>query len=235
MFRRFSAEDGFRSFRKNLKVNLMLQYLNLEKIRQSQLIKEPYPFTIIESCIHPEKLTEICKDFPPITQGGSFPLSHITCVGGFANFIKELQSDDFRNCLAEKFTMDLQDKPSVITVRGYSRTKEGQVHTDSKSKLITVLFYFNQTWTEQGGRLRVLNSNRLDDYKAEIAPLAGNCLIFKVTDNCWHGHLPFIGSRRSIQFNFVTNESAAGSHLLRHRLSAKLKSWFNINHACIAR
>lgn len=202
-------------------------YLDLEKIRQAPLLQEPYPFAIIENCIHREKLTEVCQDFPALTKGGSFPLSHVSCVGGFAKFVEELASEDFRSCLAEKFNMDLADKPRVITVRGYSRTREGQVHTDSKSKLITALFYFNSTWSFPGGRLRVLNSNNIEDTKAEVAPLAGNCLIFKVTDNCWHGHLPYIGLRRSIQFNFVTNDAAAESHLLRHRVSAKLKNLFS--------
>ena len=46
----------------------------------------------------------------------------------------------------------------MFTARGWRRPKDGKAHTDSKSKIITVLLYLNPApWTPSGGRLRLLN------------------------------------------------------------------------------
>jgi len=48
-------------------------------------------------------------------------------------------------------------------------------------------------------------------------------VIFRVTDNCWHGHKPVVGKRLSLQMNYLIGEAAKGKHQFFHRLSAKLK------------
>ena len=40
----------------------------------------------------------------------------------------------------------------------------------------------------------------------EVPPTEGTLLAFKRADNSWHGHKPFAGERRVIQFNWVTSE-----------------------------
>lgn len=207
---------------------LATNYLNLDKLLTGKVTTNPYPHMIIENFISPEKIMAICEDFPNINQPGSFSLSDIPCEGEFANLISALKSPDFRNGIAKQFSIDLANRPITITARGYSRDeRDGRVHTDSKSKLITVLIYFNPIWAVAGGRLRLLNSNNIDDYYAEVPPTAGTCLIFKVTDNCWHGYTPYTGIRHAIQLNFVANEQSANYQLLHHRLSAKLKALKN--------
>jgi hypothetical protein len=203
-------------------------YLALDTIRNSPITEDPYPHVVIDNFLRPEKLNAVCHDFPNIVEGGSFNLSQVNCQGAFARFIEELESPAFRDCVAAKFAMDLTDKPSLITLRGYSRSKDGRIHTDTKSKLITVLIYLNPEWSAASGKLRVLNSNQMEDYKVEVSPVAGTCLMFKVTDNCWHGYPAFEGTRRSIQLNFLENDAAINSHLLRHNISAKFKGLKNI-------
>lgn len=200
------------------------QYLDLDKLKSTAVSAAPYPHMVLQNFIHSEKIKTVCRDFPNVKQPGSFPLANVDCFGEFARVIAELESPDFRRCIEEKFAVDLADRPTMITVRGYSRLqRDGRIHTDSKSKRITVLIYFNETWTASGGKLRILRSNNMDDCHVEVPPIAGNCIIFKVTDNCWHGYPDFQGTRRAIQLNFVDSETAKQQHLFRHRLSAKLK------------
>ena len=69
--------------------------------------------------------------------------------------------------------------------------------SSTKSKLVTVLLYLNEDWPHEAGRLCILNNGTdLENYVDEIVPLLGRCLIFKVTDNCWHGHKPLVADRR---------------------------------------
>jgi len=152
-------------------------------------------------------------------------LSRVALKREFAQLISELEGADFRNCIAEKFAVDLTNRPTTITLRGYSRDKrDGLIHADSKSKPITVLLYFNPTWTARNGRLRVLNSEHMEDCHVEVPPTAGTRLIFKVTYNCWCGYPSFEGIRRAIQLNYLVSQKAAHHDLLHHRLSAKKKA-----------
>jgi len=112
----------------------------------------------------------------------------------------------------------------MFTVRGNCRLKDGQIHTDSETKIITVLLYMNPSWENQtGGRLRVLNSNNIDDIKSEISPNVGTLLIFKRSDHSYHGHLPFEGPRKVIQMNWVTDQKVVDKEQKRHRWSAIFK------------
>ncbi len=108
----------------------------------------------------------------------------------------------FREAFEEKFGIDLTGRPTVITVRGRCDLSDGKIHTDSKSKIITVLIYMNETWAQPGGRLRLLRSaTDLNNIIVEVPPVAGTLLAFKRSHNSWHGHESFSGERRVIQFN----------------------------------
>jgi len=197
----------------------------LEALRAAQVSATPYPHALIPQLLRPERVEAVVADFPDIRTGGSFNLSDVECRGAFAALIGELESDAFRDCLAQKFDLDLAGKPVIITLRGYSRAKgDGHVHTDAKSKVITVLIYLNPTWVADTGRLRLLKSRKLEDAFAEVPPTAGSAVIFKVTENAWHGYLPFEGVRRSIQLNFVRSGASAARHQWLHRFSAIFKT-----------
>ena len=71
--------------------------------------------------------------------------------------------------LEEKLNVDLSNSEIVTTLRGYSRKKDGKIHTDSKSKIITLLLYLNESWEYETGKLRMLkNEENLDDFIKEI-------------------------------------------------------------------
>src|SRR5258708_30993786 len=133
---------------------------------------------------------------------------------------------ELRVGVGRRLGMELKDRPPMLTVRGRAGRKDGRIHTDSKSKLVTLLLYLNPGWGAPEGRLRLLyNDHDLTRYAAELSPDAGRCIIFKVTPNCWHGHMPFAGKRRTIQLNYVTSEEVHERDLKRHRFSAFLKGF----------
>ena len=80
----------------------------------------------------------------------------------------------------------------------------------------------NPEWEHSGGRLRLLKtSDSLDDPIMEVPPAAGTLLTFKRSDKSCHGHKPFSGERRVIQFNWVTSEDDRRIAMLRHQVSAR--------------
>src|SRR5207253_8832748 len=105
----------------------------------------------------------------------------------FQSQMDELVSDEFRQAFEEKFGLNLAGRPTTITVRGKCGTGDGKIHTDSTSKLITVLIYMNPIWEKPGGRLRLLrSSSNLNDMIVEVPPTEGTMLAFRRADNSWH-------------------------------------------------
>ena len=203
-----------------------MRLLDNKKIKQALVDQEFFPFFHIENAFDVNlDPAELVENFPVIKSGGSFHTENLI-DGSIKNLVDELEGDDFKQILEDKFQVDLSDAEVVTTLRGYSRSKDGQIHTDSKTKILTVLLYLNRNWHSSVGNLRLLKiNNSLDNYIKEIPSEFGNLVAFKVTDDCWHGFEPFEGKRLSIQLNYIYPQ-ALQSHRFRHKLSSYLKKLF---------
>jgi len=198
--------------------------LDLAALRAMPLEREPFQYLVVPAFIKREALSRINADYPKIAERGSFPVSQVAYGPAFRALLDQLEGDEFRKAFEEKFGLELAGRPTTTTVRGQCGRGDGKIHTDSLSKIITVLIYMNPTWEKPGGRLRLLRSGSdLDDVLVEVPPVEGTLVAFKRADNSWHGHEPFVGERRVIQFNWVTSEGNRQITMLRHHASASLK------------
>ena len=198
--------------------------LDLAAFRAMPLEREPFQYLVVPAFIKREALSRINADYPKIAERGSFPVSQVTYGPAFQALLDQLEGDEFRKAFEEKFGLELAGRPTTTTVRGQCGRGDGKIHTDSLSKIITVLIYMNPTWEKPGGRLRLLRSGSdLNDVLVEVPPVEGTLVAFERADNSWHGHEPFVGERRVIQFNWVTSEGNRQIAMLRHHASASLK------------
>jgi|ERR1700757_2544148 SM-20-related protein len=200
-----------------------MDFFDWESFRATPLNDAPYEHVIVNGFVKPEALRKINADYPHIEDTGSFPVEGLEFGPGFEMMVEALESDEFRNAFEEKFHVDLSGRPTTITVRGRCSGDDGQIHTDSTGKIITILLYLNPVWDNSGGRLRLLRAKNIEDIAAEVVPSGGNLVAFLRSDHSWHGHLPFSGERRVVQFNWVVNKRNQKIVLLRHRLSASVK------------
>jgi len=205
-----------------------MTYLNFAALDQTPLLNDPYDHLVLENFILPEKFGAISADFPKVPGPGSHPPSEVDIHGEFKGMIDELLGPSFRAAMEKKFNVDLTGRPTMFTVRGFVRERDGEIHTDTKSKILTILIYMNEGWESDGGRLRILRSGTdLDDYVSEVPPNGGTLLAFRRSDNSWHGHKPHEGPRRVIQLNYVTDDDVVVREQSRHRLSTRLKKIIN--------
>ena len=202
----------------------MLDFAALER---SALSRDPFDHVIVDGFVPAADATKLSGDFPKIRNTGSFPLSEISYGPAFSQLIAELNGAEFERGLARLFGLDLSPYVRVITVRGRVGGHDGGVHTDAKWKIISVLLYLNQEWTNEGGRLRLLRDTDVNHAAVEVVPKWGTLLAFRRSDNSWHGHLPAEGERRVVQVNWVTSQALADKELRRHRRSAFLKRLFH--------
>jgi SM-20-related protein len=201
--------------------------LDLERFETTPLTLEPFSYLVVPEFVRPEARKAINNDYPRLSKSGSYPLSEVTFGPKFKDFIDDLGSLEFRKAFERKFSLDLEGRPVMITVRGRCSEKDGKIHTDSKTKIISVLIYMNSNWGSVGGRLRLLRSGtNIDDMILEVPPVEGTLLAFKRSENSWHGHKPFTGERRVVQFNWVTSEEVLRREQSRHRFSATIKKIF---------
>jgi hypothetical protein len=202
----------------------VLRYLGIEQFRATALVRRPFEHLIVPQFISPQALAEINIDYPKISTSGSFPVDQLVFGPAFHTLLDELNGDEFREAFEEKFALDLAGRPTITTVRGRCGPSDGKIHTDSATKIITVLIYMNEAWDQPGGRLRLLRSSHdLNDIIVEVPPISGTLLAFKRSNNSWHGHESFVGERRVIQFNWLTSHGNRQIAMLRHHTSASFK------------
>ena len=202
--------------------------LRLDTLRATPIERDPFEYVIVKDFIEREMLKGVLADYPEVPGPGSHPPSGLKIAGGFKELIDEMLAMPFRKAIEEKFNVDLTSRPTIYTVRGFCRARDGKIHTDSKTKIITVLLYMNgDSWASSTGRLRLLrNGSNLEDYAVEIEPVGGTLLIFKRSDRSWHGHHSYEGRRRAIQLNWVTDQSIVDREQGRHGFSSKIKRLF---------
>lgn len=200
-----------------------MQLLDKNQLNLAKVDNNFFPYFHVENALSNFlDSSDLVKDFPDIDSGGSFPSDNLK-EGDIKKLVEELEGDEFKAILENKLGVNLKDAEVITTLRGFSRFKDGKIHTDSQSKIVTVLLYLNKDWDNEIGNLRLLKKNNdLDNYIQEISSEYGNLVAFKVTDNCWHGFVPFEGKRLSIQLNYIYPKSL-NIHKIRHKLSASFK------------
>ena len=200
-----------------------MQLLDKNQLNLAKVDNNFFPYFHVENALSNFlDSSDLVKDFPDINSGGSFPSDNLK-EGDIKKLVEELEGDEFKAILENKLGVNLKDAEVITTLRGFSRFKDGKIHTDSQSKIVTVLLYLNKDWDNEIGNLRLLKKNNdLDNYIQEISSEYGNLVAFKVTDNCWHGFMPFEGKRLSIQLNYIYPKSL-NIHKIRHKLSASFK------------
>ncbi|MDH3230959.1 MAG: 2OG-Fe(II) oxygenase [Alphaproteobacteria bacterium] len=198
--------------------------IDLDLLRESPLSGDPFDHIVVPGFIRQTALEDLHRDYPDVGRPGSFPVDTVTFGPSFGQILKEIQSPAMSAAIEEKLGVELAGKPTMVTVRDRCRARDGQIHVDSKGKVVTVLIYMNPPWEETGGRLRLLRGPRdIEDYAAEIPPNEGTLLAFRCTPVAWHGHKSFEGRRRAIQLNWVAGESYQKREQRRHRISAFFK------------
>lgn len=199
--------------------------IDVDAVKNAAVTREPFPYFMVPGFVKREALDAINADFPAVTHAGSFPLPTLNYGPAFRTFMESIQGPEFATAVGEKLGMDLMVRPTMVTVRGISAPRDGQIHTDSVTKLVTVLIYMNGKWEAPGGRLRLLRSpDNLNDVIAEVPPDEGTLLVFENKPNAWHGFEAFDGPRRVIQLNWVTNGRVVWWEQTRHKVSAFFKS-----------
>jgi SM-20-related protein len=208
-----------------------MSLINLNALRCAQLQTDPFDYLVVPGVVGVDALTLINADYPKIDSAANHALQNLSCGPAFEALMTELQGPALATVLGEQFDMELASLPTTVTVRKFCERTDGNIHTDHKSKVITVLVYFNEEWDHPDGQLRLLRSKSdITDYAAQVTPLGGTLLAFRRTDHSWHGHTQFVGERRMVQVNYLDQSPLAvaaqrvsrfGTHFMKNVLGMR--------------
>lgn len=201
----------------------MLDYAALEA---APIETDPFTHLVVPDFVPPAALARVQADVPDLDIGGSFPPEAVKLGPAARALMREMEGERLKSLIAQKLGLDLHDAPTMLTMRLHCREKDGQIHTDSQAKRVTILLYLNpeEKFANERGRLRLLRGpDDLEDYAVEVPPTRGTLLVFPNGPTTWHGHHSFNGRRLSVQLNYMTTDGRARSELRRHKLSAVWK------------
>lgn len=201
--------------------------LDFDAFEAVPVATDPFRHVVVPGFVRPEALARVVAGLPPMSSGGSFPPSALRLGADAKRLVADLEGPRFRAAVATKFGLDLDGAPTMLTVRGCTREKDGRIHRDSVAKRVTVLLYLNpegEAWARREGCLRLLRGpNDLEDFAVEVPPVNGTLLVFPNGPTTWHGHRTYVGRRYAIQLNYMENGARARSELRRHKLSSVFK------------
>jgi SM-20-related protein len=205
--------------------------IDIDALRATPLKTDPYDYLVVPEFLSADALKAVNRDYPAIDTAANHALENLTYGAAFEALMEELQGQELATVLGEKFDMELASLPTTVTVRKFCERTDGNIHTDHKSKVITVLVYFNEHWDHPDGQLRLLRSkNDIEDYAAQVPPLGGSMIAFRRTDHSWHGHTRFVGERRMVQINYLDQSPLAvaaqrisrfGTHFMKNVLGMR--------------
>lgn len=202
--------------------------LDYDAFDRTPLVREPFDHLVLPGFVPHDVAVAAAAAFPGPDLPGVLPAPLHPAHDAFGALLDAIRDPHTTEAFGEKFGLDLDPSTLMVTLRARTRPIDGQIHTDSTTKVVTALIYLNTDWSNEGGRLRLLRGpNDIEDMVGEVPPVAGTLIAFRRTDRSWHGHKPFDGPRRAIMFNWMTDAAAARRELRRHAVSAGIKNLFH--------
>ena len=192
--------------------------------------RAPFAYVIATGTVDEDARIAVREGFPASDQAGFIPHEPADCGALLNRLIAEITAPAFADALGDRLGVPrMSDYPVLVTICTRLNKRHGTIHTDSRSKIASALLYLNDDWIPgSAGSLRLLS--RIDDIESlltpEIPPLYGTLVAFKRAENSFHGHLPFEGERRVIQFAWLTDRDALERKTQRGRMQRLFKKIF---------
>jgi len=182
----------------------------------NSVIKSPFPYCIYDDALDERFALSLQKDIineamtaydryeNPFEKKWTYR-NKDTMPSSCRKLFDYLQSDDFMNELSQQFGVKLYQDPTKNWwgIHKYSHGDKLDIHVDAgvhpvngMKKELTLLIYLSQNWKEcNGGHLELWNGTnvtsidpKLLNIHEKILPKFNRMVVFKCTDNAWHGN-----------------------------------------------
>jgi hypothetical protein len=192
--------------------------------------RAPFAYLIATGTVDEDAHVALREGFPAAKQAGFIPHEPADCGAQLNQLIAEITAPTIANALGERLGVpQMSNFPVLVTICTRLNKRHGTIHTDSRSKIASALLYLNEDWVPgSAGSLRLLaNDKDIESLLTpEIPPIYGTLVAFRRADNSYHGHLPFEGERRVIQFAWLADQDALERKTQRGHMQRLFKRVF---------
>ena len=187
--------------------------LDMQIIRDANFVEKPYQYAKINNVFTDGQQMTLCDEYPQRgfkycetlkdkktysmymrrlfdSRENAFVIRN-GLSESWAVLLSELLSDEYRTILAQHINKNLNSCHIEINCWQYLCGCWLSPHTDKPGKVVSQLFYFNDTWDSRwGGGFRVLNSSDNNDMVEEIFPDVNTSIVLTRSDQSWHSVEP---------------------------------------------
>src|SRR5689334_15194399 len=103
--------------------------IRIDALDAAPLATEPFEFVYVPGFVTAERFARVHDDFPIVEKAGSWPIDGLDYGPAFGALVAALETPEMRRTVERKFAISLSDRPTMITVRGMGRDRDGSIHT----------------------------------------------------------------------------------------------------------
>lgn len=208
--------------------------LNIPHLRKQQLAREPYHWAMIDELFAQSDARRLAASYPSdhyktmiggdsekewsyevrsfIGMSASVATFSDSLSSAWRALAQDLLSTEYREAISHVTGLDLMQAPMEANAFHYGALAWQGPHKDLPIKRVTHVLYFNENWqAADGGHLRILRSQAMDDIHTTVAPEVGNSSLFVRSDSSWHAVEPVVAdcqrTRRSLVVTFYHPDS----------------------------
>ena len=183
--------------------------IDLQRITSNSLSSDPYNWALIDRVFEPADAAALVQTFPRdcfktvkgydgekgyeyearslISMGANVASHAETLSPAWRSLADALVSPEYQKAMSDLTGLDLETLPIEVNIFHYGRSAWLGPHVDLADKLVTHIFYFNETWNESdGGCLAILRGSDMTETVKIIPPVAGNSAVLVRSTNSWH-------------------------------------------------
>jgi len=183
--------------------------IDLQRIAANSLATDPYNWAFIDRLFAPADAAALVQTYPRdhfktvkgydgekgyeyearslISMGADVASYAQTLSPAWRALAGALMSPGYRKAMSELTGVELESLPIEVNIFHYGRSAWLGPHVDLEDKLVTHVFYFNETWDESdGGCLAILRGGDMAETVKIIPPVIGNSAVLVRSTNSWH-------------------------------------------------
>ena len=183
--------------------------IDLTRLIPEALSDEPYRWGFIDGLFSPADGKALVDSFPrdhfktikgydgekgyeyearSLMRMGADSISYLEWLSPpWRQLAEDLLSPLYRGAMSRMTGLNLYDSPMEVNLSHYGRKAWLGPHVDLADKVVTHVFYFNDSWdVGDGGCLTILSSSDVFDVASIIPPLIGNSAVVVRSIKSWH-------------------------------------------------
>ncbi len=178
---------------------------DLQALNLTPLVREPFEFVIVPKFVPIRTVEMISSNWPDLGRSGGVAVESVPLNQVMRTVVESFESDEFQGAIEAKLGLKLAGKRRVVHLHDRCRGP-GPIHVEPPPNIAKALFYPNlssQSDSDSDSCVRFTRTpDSLNDFIAEILPVAGTLAAFRCRPNAWHGRAAHFGRRNILEIRW---------------------------------